>query len=346
MIQLEHISKVFDGKKGQTQALKNVSLSVQKGEIFGVIGYSGAGKSTLVRCVNLLERPTEGRIMINDRDLTTLSNAQLNESRRKIGMIFQGFNLLSTATVYQNIFLPLKLTGVSKKEANERVVKYLRIVGLEDKQEAYPAQLSGGQKQRVAIARALAHEPEVLLSDEATSALDPDTTEAILDLLLKINRELNITILLITHEMHVIQKVCDHVAVMENGEVIESGSVLDIFTDPQHTTTKRFTSSLFKGDVPQDLLESLEQRGSVVTLSFVGNSSEEPALAAVSKKFDVYPNILSGNITQLKDQPFGRLVVFFEGNNDETTLAINYLESVGVKVEGVDKSVRSDYRVS
>ncbi|WP_144460978.1 methionine ABC transporter ATP-binding protein [Siminovitchia fortis] len=338
MIELAGISKTFQGKQGPIHALNNVSLSVKKGEIYGVIGYSGAGKSTLIRCVNLLEKPDAGSVVVKGTDLTKLSTKKLREARTNIGMIFQGFNLLKTATVYENISIPLKLSGFSKKEVEERVVKYLKIVGLDEKYHAYPSELSGGQKQRVAIARALAFEPEILLSDEATSALDPDTTEAILDLLLKINKDLGITILLITHEMNVIQRICDRVAVMENGEVIEEGATKDIFTSPSHQTTKRFVSSLFTHKIPDDLLEKLNQTGQVFTLSFFGDSSGEPALATVTKKFDIYPNILSGSITHLKDETFGQLVVHLKGDTAEIHKAVRYLEKDQVHVEGVNIS--------
>lgn len=336
MIKLENVSKTFVTKNGKVEALKNVSLEVKKGEIFGVIGYSGAGKSTLIRCVNLLERPTSGRVLVNGVDLTMLPPNKLNDARRKIGMIFQGFNLLKTATVYENIAIPLKLTGVPKEKIKERVEKYLAVVGLQDKRDAYPSQLSGGQKQRVAIARALAHEPEVLLSDEATSALDPETTEAILELLLKINREFGITILLITHEMNVIHKICDRVAVMEKGEIIESGSVLEIFSAPVQETTKKFVNSLFNIEVPPFVLNQFSDSGVIVTLSFVGASAGDPALALVSKKFDVYPNILSGHITQLKEQAFGKLVVHLEGREEEIAKAVSFLQHQGIQVEGVN----------
>ncbi|MDQ0272681.1 methionine ABC transporter ATP-binding protein [Cytobacillus purgationiresistens] len=335
MIELTGISKTFTAKQGSIYALKDVSLSVKQGEIYGVIGYSGAGKSTLIRCVNLLETPDKGSVKVKNVDLTKLSTGKLREARSNIGMIFQGFNLLKTATVYDNIALPLKLTGLSKQMVKERVEKYLNIVGLSEKQNAYPAELSGGQKQRVAIARALSHEPEVLLSDEATSALDPDTTEAILDLLLKINKELGITILLITHEMNVIQRICDRVAVMENGEVIEEGKTKDVFTSPKHSTTKRFVNSLFSHDIPDELLTNLNESGHVATLSFFGESSGEPALALISKKFDIYPNILSGSITRLKDESFGQLLVHLKGDQAEIEKAVQFLKEQNVHVEGV-----------
>lgn len=337
MIYFKNIKKVFQTKKKETIALDNVSLHVKKGTIFGVIGYSGAGKSTLVRMANLLEKPTAGQVFFNGAELTKMSKANLKKARQHIGMIFQSFNLLKTGTVYENIAIPLKLTGVPKKEIEARVKKYLDIVGLQDKVSAYPAQLSGGQKQRVAIARALAHEPEVLLCDEATSALDPDTTDAILALLNRINQELGITILLITHEMNVVQDICHEVAVMEQGRVVEQGKVIDVFAKPKTKTAKRFIQSLFNDEVPEQLVENLRGSGQIVTLSFLGDSSGKPALAMVTKKFDVYPSILSGNIAQLKDQPFGRLVVHLEGSPSETEKAINYLTELGVLVEGYQK---------
>lgn len=346
MIELIGVTKVFKSKQRDVHALNNISLSVQQGEIYGVIGYSGAGKSTLIRCVNLLEKPDTGCVKIQGTDLTSLSVGKLREARRKIGMIFQGFNLLKTATVYDNIAIPLRLTGLKKTEVKERVEKYLDIVGLQEKQHSYPAELSGGQKQRVAIARALAHEPEVLLSDEATSALDPDTTEAILDLLLKINKELGITILLITHEMNVIQRICDRVAVMEDGEVIEQGKTGDIFSSPQHPTTKKFVNSLFSHKIPEIILNSLSSTGNVVTLSFFGDSSGEPALALVSKKFEVFPNILSGSITQLKEDSYGQLVVHLKGEETEIDKSIAFLEQQGVIVEGVSKRDIKNKRIS
>lgn len=346
MIRLENVSKSYATEQGVVHALSGVSLQVAKGEIFGVIGHSGAGKSTLIRCINLLERPTKGEVYVGGVNLTTLPPNQLKKSRRKIGMIFQGFNLLKTATVYENIALPLKLTGVPKALIGERVEKYLSIVGLTDKQNAYPSQLSGGQKQRVAIARALSHEPEVLLSDEATSALDPETTEAILELLLSINRQFGITILLITHDMQVIQKVCDRVAVVENGRIIEQGTTLDLFTSPVHGTTKKFVHSLFRHQIPPTVVHALQDRGPIVTLSFVGNASSSPLLAAVSKKFAVEPNILAGNIAQLKHQPFGRLTVHLQGDREETVKAIQFLQGQGVQVEGGITDARETEHVS
>ncbi|MGG3522661.1 ATP-binding cassette domain-containing protein [Bacillus pseudomycoides] len=334
MIELKNVSKVFTTKKGKVEALKPISLKVEKGEVFGIIGYSGAGKSTLIRCVNLLEKPTTGNIIVNEKDLTTLSTKELAQARHKIGMIFQGFNLLKTVNVYENIALPLRLAGIPKTEIEKRVEKYLRIVDLFDRKDAYPSELSGGQKQRVAIARALSYEPEILLSDEATSALDPETTDSILDLLLEINEKIGITILLITHEMNVIQRICDRVAVMENGAVVESGTVKDIFTNPQHVTTKKFVNSAFVAKIPEEVQKELKNTGEIVTLSFIGNSSGEPALAVATKRFQVYPNILSGNITQLKREAYGKLVVHMQGEENEVHRALVFLQEQGIIVEG------------
>src|SRR5699024_5279608 len=236
---------------------KDVNLHVKKGEIHGVIGYSGAGKSTLIRCVNLLEVPSDGEVYIEGEETTGLPLKELRAKRQNIGMIFQGFNLLKTATVYDNIMIPLRLLGLNKREAEKRVDKYIDIVGLKGRDKSYPGQLSGGQKQRVAIARALSQETSVLLSDEATSALDPETTDSILDLLLKINEELGITILLITHEMNVVQKICDYVYVMEDGAIIEQGKTLDLFAKPQHATTKRFLNTLSQRQLSDSLIEEL-----------------------------------------------------------------------------------------
>lgn len=337
MIEIKNVSKVFTTKTGKVEALKPTSIKVERGEVFGIIGYSGAGKSTLIRCVNLLDKPTTGSVIVNGQDLTSLSQKELAQARRKIGMIFQGFHLVKTVNVYENIALPLRLAGVSKREIEKRVEKYLRIVGLLERRGAYPSELSGGQKQRVAIARALAHEPEVLLSDEATSALDPETTESILELLLEINEKMGITILLITHEMNVIQRVCDRVAVMERGAIVETGTVKSIFTDPKHKATKKFISSAFSFTIPEGLQEELQNKGEIVILSFIGNSSSEPALAIATKRFQVYPNILSGNITQLKREAYGRLVVHMQGEQSEVKRALTFLQEQGIIVERSQK---------
>ncbi|MEC5423852.1 ATP-binding cassette domain-containing protein [Virgibacillus sp. C22-A2] len=336
MIRLEQVSKSFESKKGVINAVNDVNLHVKKGEIHGVIGYSGAGKSTLIRCVNLLERPTTGKVFIGDKEATSLPLEQLRETRKRIGMIFQGFNLLKTATVYDNIAIPLKLLGFSKSETTLRVEKYLTIVGLADKHQSYPNQLSGGQKQRVAIARALAQEPEILLSDEATSALDPETTDSILDLLLKINQDLGITILLITHEMHVIQKVCDQVYVMEDGYIVEQGSTIDLFTKPQNETTMKFLNTIAQRKLSPSLIKQLNLSGTVTRLTFVGETTGEPILAQVSQKFKVKPNILTANIFELKNDIVGNLVIHLLGEPSEVEAAVSFMLDQGVGLEGLE----------
>ena len=333
MIVLENVSKFFTIKNKDIKAVDNANISVKKGEIHGVIGYSGAGKSTLIRCVNLLERPTSGKIFIDGIEITALSPKKLGSARQKIGMIFQGFNLLKTATVYDNIAIPLKLLGINKEDTKLRTEKYLSIVGLEDKFQHYPSQLSGGQKQRVAIARALAQEPEVLLSDEATSALDPETTESILELLLKINEEFGITILLITHEMDVIQKICDSVYVLESGKVVEHGTTVELFTKPQHRTTKKFLNTVSKRNLSPTLIEQLKLTGSVNRLTFTGDVTGRPLLAEVAQRFKVSPNVLAANIIELKNGVIGNLVIHLIGEKDEVERALLFLEEQGVGTE-------------
>jgi D-methionine transport system ATP-binding protein len=336
MIKLESISKVFPSKNGEVKAVDNVSLHVNKGEIHGVIGYSGAGKSTLIRLVNALEKPTGGKVYIADKEVTALSDEELRVTRQRVGMIFQHFNLLKTATVFDNVAIPLKLLGYSKQEVKEKVDKYLAIVDLSDKKDAYPAQLSGGQKQRVAIARSLSQEPNVLLSDEATSALDPETTNSILDLLLKINQELGITILLITHEMNVIQKICDYVYVLENGEVIEHGTTIDLFTRPNEPTTKKFLNTISQRKLSTSVIKQLKLKGTVSRLTFIGENAGEPLLAEVSQRFNVQPNILTANIMELKNGIIGNLVIHLVGEQKKTNEALAFLKEQGVRTEELE----------
>ncbi|GEK32767.1 methionine ABC transporter ATP-binding protein [Kurthia sibirica] len=340
MIELKNIKKTFKSNKKLITAVDGVSISVKEGEIHGVIGYSGAGKSTLIRCVNLLEAPTEGEVLINGENLLELSSEELRKVRGGIGMIFQHFNLLQTVTVYDNIAIPLKLSGVAKKDLKVRVEKYLEIVGLSDRAANYPSQLSGGQKQRVAIARALSLEPKILLSDEATSALDPETTDSILDLLLKINRELGITILLITHEMNVIQKICDEVYVMENGQVVEQGPTLELFAKPEHPTTRKFLNTISQRQLSDTLIETLNVSGAVTRLTFVGQSTGKPALAEISKRFAVTPNILAANIIELKNGIVGNITVHLEGDAIALKKALNYLRDVGIRIEQLGGQIR------
>lgn len=336
MIVLDNVSKDFPSKNGEVTAVANVNLQVKKGEIHGVIGYSGAGKSTLIRCVNLLEKPTSGNVYIEGVEATTLSPTKLRSVRKNIGMIFQGFNLLKTANVFDNIAIPLKLLGLNKTEVQKRVEKYLSIVDLADKKTAFPNQLSGGQKQRVAIARALAQEPDILLSDEATSALDPETTDAILDLLLKINEEFGITILLITHEMNVIQKICDHVTVLEKGKVIEQGTAVQLFAHPKNKTTKRFLNTISQRKLSPSLISQLNLNGTVVRLTFIGENTGQPLLAQLTKQFDVQPNILTANIIELKNDIIGNLVIHVIGERAITQNALQFLEKQNVGIEHLE----------
>lgn len=333
MIQLQSVVKQFEAKNGTVTAVDQVDIQVKKGEIHGVIGYSGAGKSTLIRCVNLLERPTSGKVIINGIDLTEASPEQLRQSRQKIGMIFQHFNLLKTATVYDNIAIPLKLLGYNKQEVEQKVKKYAEIVGLTDKLTSYPNQLSGGQKQRVAIARSLSQEPEILLSDEATSALDPETTDSILDLLLEINEKLGITILLITHEMNVIQKICDYVYVLEKGRLVEHNTAIELFTKPQHPTTRKFLNTISQRNLSDSLIEQLNLTGAVIRLTFVGESTGKPLIADVASRFHVQPNILAANIIELKNGIVGNIVVHINGTAAEITAITQYLKDNGVQID-------------
>ncbi|MFD0966552.1 methionine ABC transporter ATP-binding protein MetN [Seminibacterium arietis] len=339
MIKLTNITKVFDISGNKLTALNNVSLNVPKGKICGVIGASGAGKSTLIRCVNLLEKPTSGSVIIDGKDLTSLADRQLIQERRNIGMIFQHFNLLSSRTVYGNVALPLELAGVNKAQTREKVNKLLDLVGLTDKYDAYPANLSGGQKQRVAIARALASAPKVLLCDEATSALDPATTQAILKLLKEINRTLGITILLITHEMDVVKRICDHVAVIDQGKLIEQGSVSEIFSNPQTQLAQEFIRSTFHINLPDEYIENLSptpvhsKSYPIIKFEFTGRSVDAPLLSQASKKFGIELSILTSQIDYAGGVKFGFTIAEAEGDEDSITQTKIYLMEHNVRVE-------------
>lgn len=327
MIEFENVSKVFQTKEGQVEALRNVNLKIEKGDIYGIIGFSGAGKSTLLRTINALEKPTEGRVLIEGEDVNTLSPEELRKKRKTIGMIFQQFNLLETKTVFENVALPLKLNKVPKEQIKKRVDEILEFVELADKKNAYPGKLSGGQKQRVGIARALATDPSIILSDEATSALDPKTTAAILKLLKKINQELHITIVLITHEMNVIQSICNHVAVMENGEIVEKGDVLDVFSLPQETITKNFVKTVINDSVPESLVAGIlaeERNYKILRLKFLNTNSTESVLAMVNKKFDVETNILFANISEIQGKILGIHIIQIIGSPEEIEKAQEY----------------------
>lgn len=336
MIEFQKIAKTFKLGSREVNAVKNVSISIDQGEIFGIIGFSGAGKSTLLRLVNLLETPTTGNIQVQGVDIASLSPKEIRKLRRRIGMIFQNFNLFSSRTVAGNVAYPLKLAGLPKKEIKEKVTELLQFVGLSDKADDYPEQLSGGQKQRVGIARALATSPDILICDEATSALDPDTTGEILRLLKKVNKDLGITILLITHEMHVIQEICDRVAVMENGEVIEAGSVFEVFTNPNHPTTQRFIQSV-QQDRPSDtLLAEWRNKGGkqLYRVIFKGEIASDPVLSKITRKFNVDVNIVYGSVRELQEKFYGNLLVSFDGSKENISSVLHELETV-VTVEEV-----------
>lgn len=339
MIKLKNISKIFDISGKKLTALDNVSLEIPKGQICGVIGASGAGKSTLIRCVNLLEKPTSGSVIIDGKELTELSEAQLIQERRNIGMIFQHFNLLSSRTVFGNIALPLELEKKPQEHIQQKVNALLELIGLNDKRDVYPANLSGGQKQRVAIARALASDPKVLLCDEATSALDPATTQSILKLLKEINRTLGITILLITHEMDVVKRICDQVAVIDKGQLIEQGSVSEIFSNPKTSLAQEFIRSTFHISLPDEYMEKLSQTPKhpnaqpIIKFEFTGRSVDAPLLSQASKKFGVELSILSSQIDYAGGVKFGFVIAEVEGGEDAITQTKIYLMENNVRIE-------------
>lgn len=339
MIELQKIVKVFNSKDGNVHAVNDVSLKVEKGDVFGVIGFSGAGKSTLVRCINLLERPTSGKVIVEGQDLLSLNEKELRLKRKKIGMIFQHFNLMASRTVAQNVAYPLKGSSLSKEERKKKVKDLLALVELTDKENAYPSQLSGGQKQRVAIARALANDPSVLLCDEATSALDPQTTQSILALLKSVNEKLAITIVMITHEMAVVKAICNKVAIMEHGKVVEEGNIIDIFANPRSEVTKNFIDTTTSIHQVMELLENndplmaVNEREKIIRLTYSSSNTKDPLMATLIRRFDVTMNIVYGNVEVLAGQPLGNLVVKLEGEKDKVEEAIAYIKSQDVKVE-------------
>lgn len=344
MIELKNISKVYHLKSGDVDAVKNVNLTINDGEIYGVIGYSGAGKSTLVRCINLLEVPDSGEITVNGTKLTWtdqngkfahLSNHDMKKVRKGIGMIFQHFNLLDRSTVFDNIAYPLKYSGLSKEQINKRVFELLNLVGLSEKANVYPSQLSGGQKQRVAIARAIANNPKVLLSDEATSALDPDATESILSLLKELNKKLGLTIILITHEMAVIKSVCTKVAVMEKGTVVEEGDVYSIFAEPKQAITKKFIasqSSLSKiSKFGKNGFINLTDGARLIKLQFLKDAVGDALISEISRRFNVNLNIVLANVDIIQDSPLGEIIVVMKGEGKNISDAIDFLRTQNVR---------------
>ena len=341
MIALQHVSKVFAGsdKTKQVHAVDDVSLTIQDGDIFGIIGFSGAGKSTLVRCINLLERPTSGSVEVDGQELTRMSAKELRQARKKIGMIFQHFNLMPSRTIFGNVAYPLRGSGLSKEEIREKVHSLLELVGIADKENAYPSQLSGGQKQRVAIARALANDPKILLCDEATSALDPQTTKAILNLLHHLNQTLGITIVVITHEMAVVKEICNRVAVMDHGKVVEEGTVFSVFATPKEPITRDFiktTSNLQKieeliaDDSPVVALKPGER---IVRLSYVERNPSEPLISLITQKFGITLNIIFADVEIVQNAPIGGTVAIFSGDSGQIDAALTYLKEKNVGVE-------------
>lgn len=349
MIKLSHIKKIYDTPAGPLQALEDVSLTIDRGDIYGIIGLSGAGKSTLVRCINMLERPTSGTVEIDGKDLTKMNEGELRSVRKNIGMIFQQFNLLSSATVYENVAFPLKLAGTDKKVIQEKVSELLKLVGLEAKTEQYPAQLSGGQKQRVGIARALASNPQILLCDEATSALDPQTTQSILKLIQQINEKLQITVVVITHEMQVIKDICNKVAVIDHGVIAEKGSAIEIFTEPKQAITREFISVLLSDELPsafrnQPVSEVPIDGGHLLLrLTFIGKSADEPVIMNLIKEYsDIDVSILFGDLDQIQMIPYGRMIIGIKGDAGSVESASEWLKKQELKVEVIGYVKRHD----
>lgn len=338
IISFENLSKRYE-KKGQIfVALDNVTFKVNKGDVYGLIGFSGAGKSTLLRMVNALETPTEGKVFVKGVDLTSLKESKLREIRKDIGMIFQEFNLLETKTVFDNIAIPLVLRHESKQKIKSRVEELLKFVGLEYKAKALPGELSGGQKQRVGIARALATEPEILLCDEATSALDPDTTESILNLLARVNKELNVTILFVTHTIRVVQKLCNKVAILEHGKLVENGSVIDIFSKPKSTIAKRFVETVIPSKIPESIVAELkkyEANYKVIRIFFHAEHATDDVIWQINAKLGVHTNVMFASVTELQGRVLSIITLQLTGNEEDFKKVEDYINSHGIAFEEV-----------
>lgn len=338
IISFENLSKRYE-KKGQTfVALDNVTFKVNKGDVYGLIGFSGAGKSTLLRMVNALETPTEGKVFVKGVDLTSLKESKLRKIRKDIGMIFQEFNLLETKTVFDNIAIPLVLRHDNKQKIKARVEELLKFVGLEDKAKALPGELSGGQKQRVGIARALATEPEILLCDEATSALDPDTTESILNLLARVNKELNVTILFVTHTIRVVQKLCNKVAILELGKLVENGSVIDIFSKPKSTIAKRFVETVIPSKIPESIVAELkkyEANYKVIRIFFHAEHATDDVIWQINAKLGVHTNVMFASVTELQGRVLSIITLQLTGNEEDFKKVEDYINSHGIAFEEV-----------
>ena len=339
MIRLENVSKTFTDSNKEVHAVNNVSLTINDGDIFGIIGFSGAGKSTLVRCINLLEKPTEGKVFVDDAEITALSGKDLRKARKKIGMIFQHFNLMPSRTIFGNVAYPLRGSGFSKEEIKEKVHHLLELVGISEKENAFPGQLSGGQKQRVAIARALANDPSILLCDEATSALDPQTTKSILKLLQQLNQTLGITVVVITHEMAVVKEICNRVAVMDHGDVVEEGEVFHVFASPKEPLTRSFiktTSNLQKIEelIAADFPVVATKKGElIVRLTYVEKNTSEPLISTVTQKFGIILNIVFADVEIVQNAPIGGTVAIVSGEGSRIDEALQYLRDKNVGVE-------------
>ena len=346
MIKLEHISQLYRTPEGREfKALDDVSLEIEKGEIFGIIGRSGAGKSTLVRCINLLNRPSEGRVIVDGQVLSEMNEEQLRSMRREIGMIFQHFNLLSSRTVYENVALPLEFAGVDSEAIREKVMPLIELVGLTEHVNKYPSQLSGGQKQRVGIARALANDPKVLLSDEATSALDPESTKTTLELLKRINEKLGVTIVMITHQMEVVKQICSRIVVIDTGRIVETGNVADIFMAPQHETTKALIGNVMARDMPPSAVATVRRAKQAASggntvhllrLAFVGSEVTKPVISECSRRFNMDFNILRGTVDDMQGQTIGSLTVLVSADFNTYHSAVTFLEESGVVVEEIN----------
>lgn len=334
MINIVALSKVFSNKNNDVRALKDISIEIEKGDVYGIIGLSGAGKSTLIRCINRLEEPTSGKIYINNTDITALDKRKLTTLRRRIGMIFQHFNLMSRKTCSKNIAFPLEIEGHDKKYIKSRVDELLELVDLKDKSNAYPSQLSGGQKQRIAIARALATKPDILLCDEATSALDPTTTKSILKLLKTINETLGITIILITHQMEVIKEICGKVAVISDGRLVEQGNTYDVFSNPVSQVTKNFVKDI--STEVEEGLYAIDKGSKLIKITFPDESAGKPVISDIIKKFDIEANIVAGHISSIQGKSYGQLVIALKGEGSLLDNAVSHLSSQNLVIEVIN----------
>ncbi len=332
ILQITSLCKHYKQGAQNVHAIQDISLTIEKQDVFGIIGFSGAGKSTLIRCIPRLISPSSGSIFFYEKDISLMDSKYLRKYRQKIGMIFQHFNLLTSRTVHSNIAYPLELINMPLEKQNERIEELLKLVGLEHKKNAYPSQLSGGEKQRVGIARALAHDPEILLCDEATSALDPKTTQEILNLLSAINKKLQVTIILITHEMEVIKNICNKVAVLEKGKIIEQGLVSDLFFDPKHTTTKQLLERT-SHEIPSEFLQEISPRRKLLKLRFRGSAASEPIISEIVRKFHINANILLGWIDRLQSISIGTLIIELTGNPEDIERSLSYMTEKNIHHE-------------